>query len=98
MGQREVEIAPSSDKEEAAVAASARALAGEMASDPDGCFGESELFRFARSLGDGKLVVSGDKVLFSSLVEPFHSFRSSACALLNAPIMSHSFFKRRRWR
>lgn len=46
------------------VSASARALASEMASDPDGRFRDSELLRFASRLGTGGLRVSGDKVLF----------------------------------
>lgn len=45
------------------VGASARALAAEMASDPDGRFRDSELLRFAGRLGTGGLQVSGDKVL-----------------------------------
>ncbi|CAM9102957.1 unnamed protein product [Pylaiella littoralis] len=45
------------------VSASARALAGQMASDPDGRFRDSELLRFASRLGTGGLRVSGDKVL-----------------------------------
>lgn len=44
------------------VGASARALAGEMASDPEGRFRDSELLRFAGRLGTGGLRVSGDKV------------------------------------
>ena len=50
------------------VGASARALAAEMASDPDGRFRDSELLRFAGRLGTGVLRVSGDKVLFPSFV------------------------------
>ena len=49
------------------VGASARALAAEMASDPDGRFRDSELLRFAGRLGTGGLRVSGDKVLFQPL-------------------------------
>eukprot|EP00903_Cladosiphon_okamuranus_P005606 g5578.t1 len=45
------------------IGASARALAAEMATDPDGRFHDSELLRFAGRLGTGGLRVSGDKVL-----------------------------------
>lgn len=48
------------------VGSSARALAGQMAGDPDGRFRDSELLRFASQLGTGGLRVSGDKVLSSS--------------------------------
>lgn len=49
------------DNEE--VAASARSLAGELSSDPDRRFGESELFKFASRVGAGELLIQGDKVL-----------------------------------
>lgn len=42
--------------------ASARALANELASDPDGRFGNSELFRLVSGLGSGQLTVESDKV------------------------------------
>lgn len=42
---------------------SAGALANELASDPDGRFTNSELFRLASGLASGKLKVEGEKVL-----------------------------------
>lgn len=42
---------------------SARALAGELASDPDGLFLQSELFQFASQISSGRLRVEGNKVL-----------------------------------
>lgn len=41
---------------------SARALAHELAADPGGRFGNSELLKLASGLGSGDLRVEGDKV------------------------------------
>lgn len=61
------------------VVASARALAAEMASDPDGRFRDSELLRFAGRLGTGGLRVSDDKVLLPPFLvvlrEPVVAYR-----------------------
>ncbi|CAN0387614.1 unnamed protein product, partial [Laminaria digitata] len=73
----------SSEVDAIEVDASASALAGVMARDPDGRFRDSELLRFAKRLGEGTLRVSGDKVL--ALVSSglgLELYRGTRCLLL----------------